>query len=500
VDLKEDFAEYHASYSVKDGVLLTERSLLVKLHEVPINEYEVYKKFNKAVSDDHELYIEMSSNGAVSNPLQRLIGNLPASDNVEAMNAYSDALAEIRDGSVSKAVDSLDGALKVDPHFARAWMLLAQVYATSGNRSMAIQTLEKANDADPHQPAIYKSLVASLLGEHEYAKAVSVLQEVIKDEPSNTEALSNMGKALFSLKRYGEAATVLQSAIAEEPKRAALYGQLGSIYLRADDDAQALVAYRKALELDPQSMSFNDVAYTMADANKQLPIALQYAEKAVREEEEASANAHLSDLKAEDLRYSSSLSAFWDTLGWVYFRMGKFDLAEKYLNAAWTLSQSGVVGDHLGQVYEQEHKKEAAVHMYRLALSAAPSATAVGAFITDLRAKINRLGGNGDAALYKEAEELTRLRTTKLARLVSGQANAEFFIQFTPGAKAKDVKFISGSEKLQSANKVLTSTNFTVPFPDDGHASLVRRGILSCYPASGCSFVMLNPADVHSVN
>ena len=35
VELKEDFAEYHVSYSAKGGMLQTERNLIVKLREVP---------------------------------------------------------------------------------------------------------------------------------------------------------------------------------------------------------------------------------------------------------------------------------------------------------------------------------------------------------------------------------------------------------------------------------------------------------------------------------
>jgi len=53
-----------------------------------------------------------------------------------------------------------------------------------------------------------------------------------------------------------------------------------------------------------------------------LPLALRYGEKAVREEEEASAKIKLADLKKEDLEYPPSLAAFWDTLGWVHFRLG----------------------------------------------------------------------------------------------------------------------------------------------------------------------------------
>ena len=70
VDLIEDFAEYHASYAASEGALIIDRRLILKLREVPVAHFEAYKKFSKAVADDHELLISLSSeesgNGSVS--------------------------------------------------------------------------------------------------------------------------------------------------------------------------------------------------------------------------------------------------------------------------------------------------------------------------------------------------------------------------------------------------------------------------------------------------
>jgi hypothetical protein len=95
--------------------------------------------------------------------------------------------------------------------------------------------------------------------------------------------------------------------------------------------------------------------------------------------------------------------------------------------------------------------------------------------------------------------ELSNMRTTKVVRIVSS-STAEFFILFGPGAKIEDIKFISGSDSLKSAGKVLSSTHFNLEFPDEGPTRLLRRGVLGCYQYSGCSIVLINPADVHSVN
>ena len=97
------------------------------------------------------------------------------------------------------------------------------------------------------------------------------------------------------------------------------------------------------------------------------------------------------------------------------------------------------------------------------------------------------------------------MRTIKLPRVVPGTAVAEFFVILTQDPKdssldVADVKFISGSEELRTAGKALLSAPFTFPFPNNNHPNILRRGILSCYVHTGCSFILINPTDVHSIN
>jgi len=505
VDLKEDFAEYHAYYAVKDGLLTTERRLVVKLQEVPLSEYDTYKKFAKAVSDDHELYIALSLGDAPADSLQSEIGRLPWSDNSEAARAYSEAMAAAQSNNMRGAISSLQHAVELDPHFTRARMVLSQLCVFTGKQDLALEELRMAYAADPHEPVTYKALVASLMGMQKYEDAVSVLQEVVKANPQEAEALSGLGRALSASKRYGEAADAVQSALKLRPNQASLFMQLGSAYLRAGDEDKSLTAYKKALEIDPRPLWFNNVGYELADANKQLPLALEYSEKAVREEAQLSAKVTLSDLKKEDLAYTPALAAYWDSLGWVYFRMGNLASAEKYLRSAWVLSQSTTIGDHLGQVYEKQHRKDAAVHIYRLALyrsslrqRAIPSEEE-----KETRSRLEHLspGSAGEPHnMVATSDEINRMRTFKLPRLVPKSASAEFFLLLAPASKVDDVKFISGSKELESSAKALRAIDFKPAFPDDGPARLLRRGILSCYEYSGCTFVLYNLEDVRSVN
>jgi tetratricopeptide (TPR) repeat protein len=506
VDLKQDFADYHASYSTKNGVLTTERHMVVKLREVPVSEYEAYKKFAKAVGDDHELYVALSSSSSPVDALQGAISHLPGSDNPEAARGYDDAVAAAKNNNLTGAIHSLTQAVEADPHFTRAWMLLSQLYVFTGQREFALEELRMAYDADPHQPVINKALVASLLGMQNYEEAISVLREVVKTNPDDADAFSNLGAALFALKRYAEAAEAVEAAVKVHPDRPGLYTQLGSNYLHAGDDEKSVAAFRKAVAIDPRPLWFNNIGYDLADANKQLPMALEYAGKAVREEEEASAKVNLPDLRKEDLGHASALAIYWDTLGWVYFRMGNLDQAEKYLNSSWLLAQDPEVADHLGQLYEKQSRKEAAIHIYRMALyrfSLRPNALQESDEKKESRSRLEHLSpGSADDSRTMPAisDELSRMRTFKLPRLVPKSASAEFFLLLAPGSKVEDVKFISGSKELESSAQALRAIDFKPLFPDQGPARLLRRGILACYEYSGCSLVLYNPEDVRSVN
>lgn len=496
-DLKEDFAEYHARYSVEKGVLVTDRRLLVKLREVPTAEFEAYKKFAKAVSDDHEVYVALSTGLSDLDAYQAAIWNLPDSDNPDAMKAYKAAETEIN-GDVPATIESLKRAVELDRKFVRAWLWMGQLYVFRRQRDLATEIFRKAIEADPHQAISYKLAGSNLMSLQKYEEAAGVWRSLIVTEPQDVDGPSGLGSALMALKQYAEAAQAYESAVSLNPDRAFLQEQLGGAYLRAGNEDKAMAAFKRTLELDSQPLWFNNISYMLAEADKQLPVALEYAERAVREEEEASAKVNLPDLKKEDLGYTSSLGAYWDTLGWVYFRLGDYSKAEKYLNAAWMIIQSPTPADHLGQTYEKQGQKANAVRMYRLALASSRSPDR----LKDIQARLDKLGGGTKTGRFGQngIEELNQMRTFKLEPIEKHTASAEFFMLLSRGPRVEDVKFVSGSETLRTADKLLRSLPIAAPFPDDGPARLVRRGVLSCYPSTGCSFVLYIPSDVRSVD
>lgn len=341
---------------------------------------------------------------------------------------------------------------------------------------------------------------------HRVDDAIQVWQALLRVAPEDRNAIRNLGELLYQDKRYTEATQILETDVKLNPSAADPMLRLGFAYLKAGEIDKGYATLQLVLRIDSSPLYLNDIAYELADAKIKLSEALDYAEQAVRAEEEASEEIHLSSLTDENLSSTQRIGSFWDTLGWVHFRLGHLDEAQKYLRASWMLSQQSIAADHLGQLYELEQRRAEAIHMYRLAVRASSVNGSSGdqeqfqAHLAHLVPGANLSTGfdlhRGDPS----GDELSQMRKVKLSRFFQGSANAEFFLLFGSGAKLEDVKFINGSDEFEDAGKFIRGAVFPIAYPDGSKAHVVRRGILSCSSLTGCSFVLYTPDTVNSIN
>ena len=236
------------------------------------------------------------------------------------------------------------------------------------------------------------------------------------------------------------------------------------------------------------------------------------AKKAVRAAEDESDKITLTDLKEGDLRKIEKLASYWDTLGWVNARMSNLEEAGEYLRAAWKLTQDGTVASHLCQVYEREHKIASAIDMcrravHRLPLSGGLALNQAGTEMEQTKKRLDHLTGAAPASkgATDGSDVVIHERMFKMARFLPGTESAEFFVLMASDGKSKTfkldgVKFIGGSEKMKLQGKQLKTIDFNFPAPTGDPMRFVRRGILGCYEYTGCSFLLLDPASVHSLN
>jgi tetratricopeptide (TPR) repeat protein/transglutaminase-like putative cysteine protease len=497
LNLEEAFGTYHSSYSFRAGSLSVERVLQQKVGKILPAQIQAYRRFRKAILDEEVEFLSLNGDDsenttAVGNPAPMVP---PA--NPEAMSLVNEGTQAMQKGDFHAAADLFRKAVEKDPQFGAGWVLLGVAHVAQGSVKEAVPELKKGIALDHKSATRCKYVARQLETMGMLNDALELWKAIDQAEFDDKDAPVSIGAILMSQKRYTEALPELETGAARNPSSSRAQFLLGQAYLQAGDEQRALSKFQTALQFDSRPELLNNVAYTLAEKNFHLDDALQYAQKAVAAVEKQTTEISLDSLEPKDLRTMIDLGADWDTLGWIYYRLGRLDLAEKYFNAAWSLTQFADIGDHLGQLYERQGKKREAVTAYARAVATGHSPDSSQKRLAALE------GSNSLAQRAIEAArgDLGQLRSVKVRDVSSLSGSAEFFLLFGWRSQPPEVRFVSGSETLRAAADALKSAKYDILYPDDAAVKFIRRGIFVCSPPpSGCSFVLIPPDAVRSVN
>ena len=122
-------------------------------------------------------------------------------------------------------------------------------------------------------------------------------------------------------------------------KTASVYACIAYVSWEQKDTEKCLEYYRKSLETDPEnSTALNGLGYVLATQDKDLTQALGYCKKAVD--------------------YNPESAACLDSLGVVYYKLGLYKEARKYLTKADSIMPGNPdIIEHLRLLDEVEHKR-----------------------------------------------------------------------------------------------------------------------------------------------
>ena len=223
-----------------------------------------------------------------------------------------------------------------------------------------LQPLVAKFDSDPFVNARYvEALVRA--GRKDDAAKHAALQAKLGTRNAITAA-----EAYVTAGDAPAAVALMKSAAAAKPEEVDLQFELGSVQDRAGDRAGAEKTFLAVLEKNENhAPTLNYLGYMWAEKGEHLEQAHEMLTRAVGQEPDN--------------------GAYVDSLGWVYFRLGKLDLAEKYLtDATRLLPRDPTVHEHLGDVLAKRGQNERALQVYRTALTLDPEAKEV----DQLRSKI----------------------------------------------------------------------------------------------------------------
>jgi tetratricopeptide (TPR) repeat protein len=182
-------------------------------------------------------------------------------------------------------------------------------------------------------------------------KPLADVHSLLKGTPEDREVYLRLGIMYTRLKRWNDAEESLNKAeqLSTKPEdKEYVFFLRGDTYEHEKKYDEAETEFKKVLAITPQSAAaLNYLGYMNADRDVRLEESLNYIKQAVSLE--------------------PTNGAYLDSLGWAYFKLGKYDLAEESLTkASLHMGSDPTVQDHLGDLYQKTGRlKLAAAHWER---------------------------------------------------------------------------------------------------------------------------------------
>jgi tetratricopeptide (TPR) repeat protein len=491
VAVTRDYALFKSEYRFENHIFTAERILNFTMRELPASRVGDYDAFSRAVESD-ESQSFMVENDSISAP------EIPATAKPDEL--IEAGAAALNSGKPREAIPLLQRAIQLDPRTKQGYNDLGLAYLRTRQFSEAEAAFHNQLEVSPFDEHAYNYLGLTLQQQQKYSESEAAYRKQLEINPLDPVAHAALGALFLEQHQYAEAVPELDKAAVLAPESAELQISLGQALLNSGQKQKALDAFQKGIDLGRSSpVVWNNVAYNLATANIELDRAAQYAESAIAATDANLRNIQLAHLSLEDLSQIENIGVYWDTLGWVNFKKGDLDKAERYIRAAWLLNQQGAVGDHLAQLYEKRGQKQESIRLYADAIAAAHADP-------ETRARLTLLLGTNtqiDELVAQARVRLAKSRTFATGKLLAEKAEADFFILFAPGIKStrvEAVKFISGSPDLRPFAEYLRALDYGLVFPEASPARILRRGTLSCTTAGACTFTLILPENVHAVN
>lgn len=245
--------------------------------------------------------------------------------------------------AVNKDADSelasilLHFSIFLDPKAELPRLILGTLYERMKVYDEAIEIYDAIPEQSPMKPQaeIYASLNLNFLDRVD--EAIKRLQATMMQYPKNLDVILALGNIMRYHKRFDEAAKIYSRGIETIQTFSSqdwniLYFR-GICYERTKRWNLAEKDFLKALELQPQQADIlNYLGYSWVDQGLHLEKALKMIQKAVQLEPRS--------------------GFIIDSLGWVYYRLGRYEDAVQELERAVTLVPGDpVINDHLGDAY-----------------------------------------------------------------------------------------------------------------------------------------------------
>jgi len=201
------------------------------------------------------------------------------------------------------------------PERTQVYLLSCVSFLTAKLIQPALVACNHAVDSAPRSALALKLRGSIFLVEGELERARVDFSLAIASRPTDSEAHDLRGRALAALDRYPEALADLDEAVRLDPRNTDALEDRGSVHQLARNFDAAIGDFTASISIDPHdAMAWNGRCWVRMLANKDIAAALADCHRA--------------------LKLAPGRDDILDSLGWVYLRLGRMQLAIGDFDAA----------------------------------------------------------------------------------------------------------------------------------------------------------------------
>ena len=269
---------------------------------------------------------------------------------------FLDRLANIyrEQNKTDQAVQTYQLMVAMGGDFAeRGYQGEVDAYRDAKQYDKATQVAQQAALAMPKNKSVQLMLAGQLADSGKTEEGIKLAKAQLKGDTSDRDTdlvLAQIYTRLRKWKEAGESIDAAEAISSKQDDKIYIYFLRGALDERQKHFDSAEEQFRKILALDStNAMTLNYLGYMLGDRGVKLEDALAMVQKAVQ--------------------LDPQNGAYLDSLGWVYFKIGQYALAEANLRkASERMSQDPAVHDHLGELYERTGRLKLAASQWEQSL------------------------------------------------------------------------------------------------------------------------------------
>ncbi len=245
-------------------------------------------------------------------------------------------------------IATLDGQPDRERDASQALLVLGQIAEERGDAAGALKWLEMVDASNPSNYISAALKRAQLLaGSARLDEARAILHNLdVEGDDERVRLIISEAQLLRDAGQLDDALKLIDDALVTQKDNIDLLYEHAMLAEKAHQLELMERQLRKIIQLAPENQhAYNALGYSLADRNLRLQEAYDLIRKA-------------SDLAPED-------PYIMDSLGWVEFRLGRYEQAEKTLRRAFAIKADPEIAAHLGEVLWVLGREDEARELWR---------------------------------------------------------------------------------------------------------------------------------------